>query len=79
MKEQALVTLQAEPEPLEIDVTRMAILVIDMQNAFARKGGLFDLWGHDLSNIQAKKRLSLVAHMPFRQLQVKYSAIECNS
>ena len=51
MKEPKLVMLQAEPEPLEIDMKRTAILVIDMQNAFASKGGMFDLWGFNLSNI----------------------------
>lgn len=51
MKESKMVTLQAEPEPLSIDPSRMAILVIDMQNAFASKGGMFDLWGYDISNI----------------------------
>jgi ureidoacrylate peracid hydrolase len=51
MKEQYTVSLQAEPSPLEVDLRRMAILVIDMQNAFASKGGMFDLWGFNLSNI----------------------------
>lgn len=51
MKEPELVMLQAEPEPFPVDLTRMAILVIDMQNAFASKGGMFDLWGFDLSHI----------------------------
>jgi ureidoacrylate peracid hydrolase len=51
MKQQKLVTLQAEPQPLEIDLARMAIIVVDMQNAFASKGGMLDLWGSDLSRI----------------------------
>ncbi len=51
MKESELVVLQAEPEPLEMDLKRTAILVIDMQNAFASKGGMFDLWGFDISHI----------------------------
>jgi len=37
--------LQAEPEPLEIDLQRTAIVVIDMQNSFGSKGGMFDLIG----------------------------------
>ena len=44
-----LVTLQAEPEPLEIDLQRTAVIVIDMQNAFVSKGGIVDLWGWDIS------------------------------
>ena len=43
--------LEAQPEPLEIDLKRMAVLVIDMQNAFVSKGGMFDLWGFDISTI----------------------------
>lgn len=43
-------SLQAEPEPLEIDLKRLAVVVVDMQNAFVSKGGMFDLWGFDISN-----------------------------
>ena len=46
------VTLQAEPKPLEIDRQRLAIVVIDMQNAFVSKGGMFDLMGYNLSLTQ---------------------------
>ena len=46
-----VVTLQAEPQPLEIDLRRLAIVVVDMQNAFASKGGMVDLWGFDLSRV----------------------------
>jgi len=51
MKEHEMVKIQAEPEPLEIDLKRTAVLVIDMQNAFVSKGGMFDLWGFDTSAI----------------------------
>ena len=47
-----LVRLEAEPEPLEIDLRRTAVMVIDMQNAFVKKGGMFDLWGQDISGGQ---------------------------
>lgn len=40
------VRLLAEPEPLQIDRARTAVVVIDMQNAFASKGGIVDLLGH---------------------------------
>ena len=46
------VLLPAEPEPIEIDLKRMAVLVIDMQNAFVSTGGLFDLLGKDVSRKQ---------------------------
>ncbi len=46
------VMLQAEPKPLEIDRQRTAVVVIDMQNAFVSKGGMFDLWDVDVSGSQ---------------------------
>lgn len=48
----APVLLQAEPEPLNIDLARSAVVVVDMQNAFVSKGGMFDLWGYDISGCQ---------------------------
>ena len=42
------VFLQAEPEPLKIDVQRTAVIVVDMQNCFISKGGVFDLCGLDI-------------------------------
>ena len=37
------VILQAEPAPLQIDLKRTAIIVIDAQNAFLSEGGFFTL------------------------------------
>ncbi len=51
MENKRIVTIQAEPEPVEIDLKRTAILVIDMQNAFVSKGGMFDLSGKDMTYI----------------------------
>ena len=39
------VMVEAEPEPIEIDLQRTAIIVIDMQHAFASKGAFFDICG----------------------------------
>ena len=44
-----IVTVDAKPEPIEIDIHRTAVLVVDMQNAFASKGGFFDVMGWDIS------------------------------
>jgi ureidoacrylate peracid hydrolase len=49
MAEERFVTVNARPEPVTIDVTRTALIVVDMQNAFASKGGMFDLTGRDIS------------------------------
>lgn len=43
------VIVQAEPEPIEIDFSKTAVLVVDMQNAFVSPGGYFDIIGHDIS------------------------------
>jgi ureidoacrylate peracid hydrolase len=37
------VTLKARPNDVEIDIQRTAIIVVDMQNAYASKGGMLDL------------------------------------
>jgi ureidoacrylate peracid hydrolase len=47
------VELDARPAPIEIDLGRTAIVVIDMQNDFGTKGGMFDRAGIDISPIQA--------------------------
>jgi ureidoacrylate peracid hydrolase len=47
------VILQARPEPLQIDLARTAVIVVDMQNAFVSEGGMFDEAGYDLSGAHA--------------------------
>lgn len=47
-----IATIVAEPEPISIDVVTTAVLVVDMQNAFVKRGGYFDLAGHDLSGVE---------------------------
>jgi ureidoacrylate peracid hydrolase len=42
------VSLPAEPAPLSLDLDRTALVVVDMQNAFASPGGLLDLAGIDV-------------------------------
>lgn len=47
------VTLRARPEPLVLDPAGTALIVVDMQNGYASKGGYFDLVGFDLSHIES--------------------------
>ena len=47
-----LVTIEAKPGPIGIDLARAAIVVVDMQNDFGAKGGMFDRAGIDISMIQ---------------------------
>ncbi|HET7420175.1 MAG TPA: isochorismatase family cysteine hydrolase [Candidatus Dormibacteraeota bacterium] len=42
------VTLPGEPGALSLDLDRTAVLVVDMQNAFASPGGMLDLAGIDV-------------------------------
>jgi ureidoacrylate peracid hydrolase len=41
--------LDARPEPVEIDFRKSAVIVVDMQNAFASRKGMLDLAGLDIS------------------------------
>ena len=42
--------LNTMPEPIEIEFGRSAVVVVDMQNAFASKGGTLDIAGANLSD-----------------------------
>jgi ureidoacrylate peracid hydrolase len=44
-----MATLKGKPEPIRMEFERAAIVVVDMQNAFASKGGMLDIAGVDLS------------------------------
>jgi ureidoacrylate peracid hydrolase len=46
------IKLDAKPAPITIDGAKTAVIVIDMQNDFGTKGGMFDLAGIDISGIQ---------------------------
>lgn len=43
------VTIHAAPEPIRVDLHRTAVIVVDMQNAFVSKGGMFDTLRWDIS------------------------------
>jgi len=46
------VSIKTEPEPIDIDLGRSAVVIVDMQNAFVAKSGMFDLRGFDVTPIQ---------------------------
>lgn len=48
-----LVNIGAKPEPIQIDLNRTAVIVVDMQNDFCSKGGLLDAQGADVAIIQS--------------------------
>ena len=39
------VIIQAGPGPVELDIERTAIIVVDMQNGFCKRGGMLDILG----------------------------------
>jgi len=45
-----MLKLDAKPGPIEVELTKCAVVVVDMQNAFASKGGMLDVAGVDISN-----------------------------
>jgi ureidoacrylate peracid hydrolase len=46
------VSIQAKPAAVRVDLLKTAVLVVDMQNDFGAKGGMFDRAGVDLSVIE---------------------------
>src|SRR5436190_12099719 len=48
-----VVTLPARPEPIRVSADETAVIVIDMQNAYASPGGYLDLAGFDISGAPA--------------------------
>jgi ureidoacrylate peracid hydrolase len=48
-----VITVASRPGPLEIDEARAVVLVIDMQNDFGARGGMFDRAGIDITGITA--------------------------
>ncbi len=56
------IIVPAEPEPINVDIERTALIVVDMQNAFCTKGGMFDALGRldetkTRSTIEADKKV----------------------
>ena len=52
MTERRLCTIKAQPDPLTIDPAGTAVIVVDMQNDFGARGGMFDRAGIDISMIR---------------------------
>jgi ureidoacrylate peracid hydrolase len=46
------VTVPAQPDAINISTSNTAVIVVDMQNDFGAKGGMFDRAGLDISGIQ---------------------------
>jgi ureidoacrylate peracid hydrolase len=46
----SMMKLKTKPDEIEVDFGKSALVIVDMQNAFASKGGTLDLAGADLSD-----------------------------
>jgi ureidoacrylate peracid hydrolase len=73
--------LEAKPEPVDVDLARSAVVVVDMQNAFASRNGMLDIAGADLSGaprvVDVISQILPVARrsgMPVVYLQMGYQA-----
>ncbi len=47
-----MIKIEAKPEPITIDRAKTAVIVVDMQNDFGSKGGMFDRAGINLAAFQ---------------------------
>ena len=47
-----IIRIEAKPEAVAIDISKTAVIVVDMQNDFGSKGGMLDLAGVDISGIR---------------------------
>ena len=72
--------LNAKPETIDIDLKRSAVIVVDMQNAFAKKGGMLDLFGADISGADAVIQTNQLLLQAARKagLEVIYLAMTYN-
>lgn len=76
-----MLKLNAKPEPVQVDLQKSAVIVVDMQNAFASKGGMLDLAGADISgaprvveSIRSILETARRANIPVVYLQMGYKA-----
>jgi ureidoacrylate peracid hydrolase len=50
--------IPARPEPVKLDIERTALIVVDMQNSFCKKGGMMDFFGK-LDEVMAKRVIAI--------------------
>ena len=61
LKNHVTLNMMAKPNPISMDAANTAVIVVDMQNEFGSKGGMFDRVGFDISGIQ--KAVSPIANV----------------
>ena len=80
------IVLPARPEPLSIAPERTAVVLVDMQNAFASPGGMLDLAGIDVgpaaaavANARLLVDAARAAHIPVIYLVMGYAPDQSNA
>ncbi|MHB8867878.1 MAG: cysteine hydrolase family protein [Thermoleophilia bacterium] len=81
-----MIRVPAEPEPLDLDPARTAVIVVDMQNAFASTGGMLELAGMDITGadevVEVNHRVLAAARaagIDVVYLQIGYDADQVNA
>jgi len=65
----------AKPEPITLDIARTALIVVDMQNAFAKKGGMLDVLGafnEDRANLAIANDKKIIETFRRKGMQIIY-------
>jgi ureidoacrylate peracid hydrolase len=67
-------TVTARPQPVSFDAQRSAVIVVDMQNGFATKGGYLDRAGFDISGARStvEKCQRVIAAARARSIPIVY-------
>jgi len=65
-----MIQLNSRPEPVEVDLGKSAVVVVDMQNAFASKNGMLDIAGVDISGAPAVIRSTAIVLQAARRVDV---------
>ena len=47
--------IEAKPEPITVNCSETAVIVVDMQNDFCSKGGLFDRAGVNIAAVRESR------------------------
>ena len=66
-----LINLDAKPQAITLDPVITAMIVVDMQNDFGSKGGMFDRAGIDISGIQEAVGPTAKVLVAARKLEIK--------
>jgi ureidoacrylate peracid hydrolase len=81
-----MITLNTRPEAVDIELAKSAVVVVDMQNAFASKGGMLDIAGADISSAALVTRKiagvldgARASGIPVVHLQMGYKPDQSNS